>query len=162
LRRIRNQLAIACALAILALVAIQPLTVTSQTIATLQPRFGQTLVVLHEAESAGATSSEIGELVALLNKALEVDSEALKLSAPDQAQKQAQLLAQVDQILTTVQNRAAQLTAVASHRSYTNRILTYVFGVAAAIVGTILYAFTVSFYRKYRIKRTFEMRVTRK
>ena len=162
LRRIRSQLAIACALAILALVTIQPLTVTSQTIATLQPRFGQTLVVLHEAESAGATSSEIGELVALLNKALEVDSEALKLSAPDQAQKKAELLAQVDQILTTVENRSTQLTAVASHRSYTNRILTYVFGVVAAIVGTILYAFTVSFYRKFRIKRTFQMRVTRK
>jgi hypothetical protein len=162
LRRIKSQLAISGALAILALIAVQPLTATSQTIETLQPRFGQALVVLHEAESAGATSSEAAELVALLNKALELDNEALKLSAPDQAQKQADLLAQVNQILMTVENRAAELTAVAAHRSYTNRILTYAFGAVAAVLGTILYAFAVSFYQKYRLKRTFQMRVARK
>jgi hypothetical protein len=162
LPRVRSKLAIAGVLAILALIAIQPFTATSQTIETLQPGFGHTLVALHGAESAGATSSEIAELVALLNKALELNGEALKLSAPDQAKKQADLLTQVDQMLATVQNRAAELTTVASHRSYTNRILAYVFGVVAAVLGTIVYAFVVSFYQKYRIKRTFQMRVTRK
>jgi predicted PurR-regulated permease PerM len=146
----------------LALISIQSFTATSQTIGTLQPGFGQTITALHSAESAGATSNEVTELVALLNKALELNGEALKMNTPDQAQKQADLYAQVDQILKTVQNRAAELTAVASHRSYTNRILTYVFGAVAAVLGTIVYAFTVSFYQKYRIKRTFQMRVARK
>jgi len=146
----------------LALVVIQPLAATSQTITALQPRFGQTLALLHEAESAGATSSEVAPLVVLLNKALELNAEAIKLGTPDQAQKQADLLVQVDQILTTVENRAAELTVVASHRSYTNRILTYMFAGVAAVLGTIAYAFTVSFYQEYRIKRTFQMRATRK
>jgi N-acyl-D-aspartate/D-glutamate deacylase len=160
--RVRTRVAMAGALVVLALIAVQPFTATSQTIGTLQPGFGQTIAALHRAESAGATSSEIAELVALLNRALELNGEALKMSTPDQTQKQADLLGQVNQILTTVQNRAAQLTALASHRSYTNRILTYVSGAVAAILGTIVYAFAVSFYQKYRIKRTFQMRVTRK
>jgi len=149
-------------LAIVSFVAMQPLMVKSQTVETLQPRFGQTLALVHQAESAGATSGEIGELVALLNKALELNGEAVKLTAPEEAQKRGELLAQVDQILTTVENRAAELTGVASQRSYTNRVLSYVWGAIAAVLGAIVYAFTVSFYREYRIKRTFQMRVTRK
>ena len=149
-------------LAIMSFVAMQPSMVKSQTIETLEPRFGQTLALVHQAESAGATSTEIGALVALLNKALELNREAAKLSAPDQVQRQAELVAQIDQILMTVENRAADLTALASQRSYTNRVLTYMWGAIAAVLGTILYAFTMSFYRKYRVKRTFQMRVTRK
>jgi len=144
------------------LIATQPLAVRSQTVGSLEPRLGQTLVTLHQAESAGATPSEIEALVALLNKALELDNEALKLNAPDQAQRRIGLLAQVEQILTTVENRTTELIAVASQRSFNDRVLTYVGGAIAAVLGTISYAFTVSFYRKYRIKRTFQMRVTRK
>ena len=162
LPRIRSSLAITGVFAILFLVATQPSAVTSQISETLQPRFGQAIAALHRAESAGATSGEIGGLVALLNKAIELDTEAQKLNAPGEAQRHAELVAEVDQILTTVENRAAELAVIASQRSYTNRILTYVWGAVAAILGTALYSFMVSFYRKYRIKRTFQMRVTRK
>ena len=144
------------------LIATQPLAVRSQTAETLEPRLGQTLVTLHQAESAGATPSEIETLVALLNKALELDEEALKLNAPDQTQRRIDLLAQVEQILTTVQNRAAELTAVASQRTYNNRALTYVGGAITAVLATFAYVFIVSFYQKYRIKRTFQMRVVPK
>ena len=149
-------------LVVLAFVAIQPLAVTSQATDSLQLRFGETIAMVHQAESAGATPNEMGALVVLLNKALELNREALKLTAPDEAQRRAELVAQVDQILMTVDNRAADLTALASQRSYTNKALTYVWGVVAAVLGTITYAFALSFYRKYRIKRTFQMRVTRK
>jgi hypothetical protein len=162
LRRIQNELAVVGVLVVLALVAIQPLAVTSQTTDSLQLRFGETIAMVHQAESAGATPNEIGALVALLNKALELDREATKLTAPDEAQRRAELVAQADQILMTVENRAADLTALASQRSYTNKVLTYVWGAIAAALGTILYAFAVSFYQQYRIKRTFQMRVTRK
>jgi CHASE3 domain sensor protein len=144
------------------LIATQPLAVRSQAVGTLEPRLGQTLVTLHQAESAGATPSEIEALVALLNKALELDNEALKLNAPDQAQRRNDLLAQVEQILTTVQNRATELAAVASQRTYNNRVLTYVGGAITAVLATFAYAFIVSFYQKYRIKRTFQMRVVPK
>ena len=144
------------------LIATQPLAVRSQTVGTLEPHLGQTLVALHQAESAGATPSEIEALVALLNKALELDNEALKLNAPDQAQTRADLLAQVEQILTTVQNEATELAAVASQRTYNNVVITYVGGAATAVLATLAYAFIVSFYQKYRIKRTFQMRVVPK
>jgi hypothetical protein len=150
------------ALAIVSFAAMQPLMVKSQTVETLQPRFGQTLVLVNQAESAGATSGEIGQLVALLNKALERNREAVKLTTPEEAQKRAGLLAQVDQILETVENRAAELNRVASQRSYTYRVLSYVWGATVAVFGTMVYAFAVSSYREYRIKRTFQMRVTRK
>jgi len=162
LPRIQSKLATVAVLTILAVIAIGPLAVRSQTVGPLEPRFGQTLVKLHQSETGGATSSEVAELVALLNKALELDGEALKLNAPEQTQKRADLRAQVDQILTTVENRAADLTVVASQRSYTNKVLTYVGGVIAAVLGTIAYAFIAAFYQKYRVKRTFQMRVTRK
>jgi len=162
LRRIQSKLAIVAVLVITSFVAMQPLLVKPKTIETLQPRLGQTLTLVHQAESAGATSTEIGALVALLNKALELNREAAKLTAPDQVQRQAELVAQIDQILMTVENRAAVLTALASQRSYTNEVLAYVWGAIAAVLGTILYAFTMSFYQKYRIRRIFQMRVTRK
>ena len=146
----------------LALIAIQPLTVTSQTIGALEPRFGETIVALHRSESAVATSSEIGELVILLNNALALNVEALKLNVPSDAPRRIELLTQVDQILTTVENRAAELTAVATQRTFTNKVLAYVGGAIAAVLGTVAYAFLTSFYRRYRVKRTFEMRVTRK
>ena len=160
--RTKTKLAIAVGLAMLALIAIQPLTVTSQTIGALEPRFGETIVALHRSESAGATSSEIGELVILLNNALALNVEALKLNVPSDAPRRIELLTQVDQILTTVENRAAELTAVATQRTFTNKVLAYVGGAIAAVLGTVAYAFLTSFYRRYRVKRTFEMRVTRK
>jgi len=162
LPRIQSKLAIIAVLAILAVIATEPFAVRSQTVWPLEPRFGQTLAKLHQSETAGATSSEVAELVVLLNKALELDGEAVKLNAPDQTQKRADLRAQVDQILTTVEDRAAELTVVASQRTYTSKILTYVGGAIAAVLGTIAYAFIVAFYQKYRVKRTFQMRVTRK
>lgn len=146
----------------LALIAIQPLTVTSQTIGALEPRFGETIVALHRAESAGATSGEIGELVILLNNALALNVEALKLNAPGDAPRRVELLSQVDQILTTVANRATELAVVAAQRTFTSKVLAYVGGAIAAVLGTVAYAFLTSFYQRYRVKRTFEMRVTRK
>jgi predicted PurR-regulated permease PerM len=162
LSRIQNRLATASVIAIIVLVAILPLVAMSQTVETVQPGFGPTIVAVRQAESAGATPSEIGRLVALLNKALELNGEAVKLTAPDQAPKRAEILAQVDQTLTTVENEAAELTVVASQRSYMNRVFAYAGGIVAAVIATILFAFIVSFYEKYRIKRTFQMRITRK
>ena len=146
-----------------ALIVVQPFPLaTSQTIGTIQSSFNQAIVAVHQAESAGATSSEVSELVILLNKALELDREAMTLNAPNEAEQRSELLAQANQILTTVQNRAADLTVTASQRTYTTKVLTYVGGAIAAALGTIIYAFSASFYQKYRIKRTFQMKVTRK
>jgi predicted DNA-binding protein YlxM (UPF0122 family) len=137
------------------------MTTTSQT-ATIQPRFGQALLLVQQAESAGATSSEIADLVKLLNTALGLNEEALKLTSQSDAQKRAELLAQVDQTLTSVEAKAAQVQTVASQRTRTNRMLAYVYGAIVALVGTVAYAYGVAFYRRYRTKRTFQMRISPK
>lgn len=161
LRRTQTKLVIAAAIVIVA-VALVPFVATSQTVTTIEPGFGPALVSVRQAESAGATPNEIASLVALLNKALQLNQNALKLNGSGEAQNRTELISQVDQALMTVQGQATDLTVLASHRSYTNKVLTYVWGIIAAVVGTVLFAFTVSFYRNYRIKRTFQMRITRK
>jgi hypothetical protein len=62
-------------------------------------------------------------------------------------------------MLDTVQSNAVQLEAVASQRTFTNNVLTYVSGGIAAVLATIAYACCVSFWRKYRVKRTFQTKV---
>jgi len=151
----------AAVLAVLIIITLQPVAV-SETTGTLQPGFNQAIVELRDAQSAGATPSELTEPVALLNKALELNREALILSASDEATRRAELLVQVDQILTTVETQAIELTAVSSQRKSMNEFLTYLSGAIAAILGTIVYASAMSLHRKYRIKRTFSMRVSRK
>ena len=160
--RIQSRLIIAVALAVLTIVVSQPLLVTSQTLGPLEQRFGGTIIALHQAETAGATPTEIENLVALLNKALELNDQAMKLNRASETQARTALVAQVNQILTAVEDQAAELTVVASQRTYVNRILTYASGAVAAFVGTVGYAYVTSFYQKYRVKRTFQMRVTRK
>jgi hypothetical protein len=161
LPHIRTRLVIAAAIAILA-VTLLPILAISQSTGTIEPGFAGALAAVRQAETAGATPNEITALVTLLNKALELNGEALKLTGPSDANRRTELVSEVDQILITVQSQAQDLTALASHRSSTSKALTYVSGILAAFVGTILFAFIVSFYRSYRIKRTFQMRITRK
>ena len=148
-------------LTVVVVIAIQPL-VTSQTNGTLEPAFSQAIVAVRHAQSAGATPSQVAGLIGLLNKALDLNREALKLNTTDESQKRTALLSQVDQTLATVESQAADLTIVSSQRSYDNLILAYVGGAITAMLGTLLYVFTVRIYREYRIRRTFQMRVTPK
>jgi len=158
----RRALIAVLALATLLLLTFHTMSATSQTIDDLQPRFGQALVLVQQAESAGATSTELAELMTLLNDALELNVEALRLTSPSDAQKRAQLLTQVDEILATVEAKAAQLQSVASQRTRTNTTLAYVYGVIAAFLGTVAFAYGAAFYRRYRTKRTFQMRISPK
>jgi hypothetical protein len=136
--------------------------VTSQPTGELQPHFNQIIAQVHKAESAGATADEVANLVALLNKALELNEQALGLTRPEDAQKRAQLLAQVDEILDSVQTEASQLEAVALQRTFTNNAFAYISGGIAALLVTIAYAYGISLWRKYRVKRTFQMKVVPK
>ena len=127
----------------------------------LQAGFGQAIAAVNSAEAAGATPNETAPLVALLNKALELNQGASSLRANQTGQRNA-LLSSVNQILTNVTNQANDLTTTSAHRTYTNKIITYVSGIIAAVIGTFAYVFGVEFYRRYQIKRTLQMRVRRK
>ena len=118
-------------------------------------------MAVNNAEAAGATPNETAPLVTLLNRALELNQEASSLPTNQTDQRNA-LLSSVNQILTNVTDQANDLTATSAQRTYTNKIVTYVSGIVAAVVGTFAYVFGVELYQRYRIKRTFQMRVRRK
>jgi hypothetical protein len=146
-------------IAILLLLSVRFANVNSELTGELDPRFNQAIVQVHKAELAGATASEVANLVVLLNKALALNEQALQLAGPEDAQRQAQLLAQVDEILGTVQFEATQLEVVSTQRTFTNEVLAYLSGGIAALLATIAYAYGISLWHKYRVKRTFQMKV---
>ena len=144
---------------LLLILAIQP-SGGSQT-STLAAGFSQALIIVREAEAAGATPSELSGLTAPLNDAVTLYRQAVNLS-PQKSAEQAQLMAQVTAILTAVQTNATHLASAASQRTYIDTVLTYAGAALAAAIGTAVYAFAFSLYRKSRIKRTLQMRISGK
>ena len=133
--------------------------VTSRSSDGLQPNFNQTINLVSQAESAGARSDEVADLLMLLNRALKLDEEAIKLTRPEDEKRKAELLTEVDEILGDVQTKAIQLEVVASQRTFTNKIVGYLSGGIAAFLATVAFAYGTSFWRRYRIRRTFQMRI---
>jgi len=124
--------------------------------------FSQALVQVQQAELAGASPQEISGLVNLLNRAAELDHEAIQSSAANETARESQLTAQVGQILNTVESEAMQLTVSSSQRSSANKIIAYLSGVLAAVLGTVAYLFAVYLNERHKVNRIFQMRVRRK
>jgi hypothetical protein len=133
--------------------------VVSQTSSGLESGFNQALLQVRSAEAAGATPSELSSLVVSLNKALQLNEQAMRLTDPASSQQRAQLLKQVDQILGHVHDNALALQVTASDRTSLNLILAYVGGGVAAVLGTLAYALSLSLWRRYRVKRTLQMKL---
>ena len=146
---------------LVAVTMISPLYPLAQINQSLQPSLSQAIVAVNNAEAAGATPSETVPLVTLLNKALELNQEASSLP-PNQTEQRNAISSSVNQILTNVTNQANDLTTTSAQRTYTNKIITYVAGLVVAVVGTFAYVFGVELYKRYRIKRAFQMRVKAK
>ena len=144
--------------ALLLLIMLRAATVPSQAADQLQAGFSQALLAVRGAEAAGATPAEIGPLVALLNGALQLSGEA----AAAGSQNRTQLEAQVSNQLATVQSRAGQLQTLASQRTLMDHVIAYVSGGVGAVIATIACAYLFSFWRRYRVRRTFQMRIYKK
>jgi hypothetical protein len=145
--------------AILLLLLARPVNVTAQPTSDIQLLYNQAITQVLKAESAGATANEVGELVVLLNKAVDLNDQADKLTIPADAQARAQLLSQVNETLNDAKIKASQLEITASQRTFTNKALAYGSGAIASLLGAIAYSYGISFWRKYRVKRTFQMRI---
>jgi len=139
-----SRLLIALAVAILLVTVLRVSMVSSQTVDQLQPGFSQALSAVRNAEAAGATPSEVAPLVALLNDALQLNGTA-----------------QANQ-LATIQSRAGELQSLASQRTFTSNVTSYVSGAVGALVAAVVCAYLLSFWRRYRVKRTFQMRIYKK
>jgi hypothetical protein len=143
---------------ILFLILFRAATVSSQAVDQLPPGFSQALSAVRGAEAAGATPAEIAPLVGLLNSALQLNAEATNASSPTRSQLQAQVSNQ----LATVQSRAGQLESVASRRTFMDDVISYLSGGVGALIATVVCAYCLSFWRKYRVKRTLQMKIYRK
>jgi hypothetical protein len=146
---------------LIAIIMITPFHTLAQINLTLQPGFGQAITAVNNAEAAGATPNEIQPLVALLNRALELNQEASTLPI-NQTGEHDQLISSANQILTNVTNQANDLTTKSAQRAYSNKIITYASGIIIAVLGTLGYVVTAEFYERYRIKLTLQMKVKQK
>ena len=146
---------------LIAAIMISPLYLSAQTSLSQQPSFGQAIAAVTNAETAGATPNETAPLVTLLNRALELNQTASNLPT-NQTEQRNGISSSVNQILTNVTNQANDLTTASAQRTYTYKIITYVSGLVVAVVGTFAYVFGVELYKRYRIKRTFQMKVKAK
>jgi len=132
----------------------------AQTSDTLALGLAEAIDSVRAAETAGARSSDITVLVLLLNKALELNNDARKSDiSPD---KRLLLLEQVNNITSIVQNKAFELINTSTEETSVSRSVNYAIGVGIALLGTIIYAISIAFYRNLRIRRTFQMRVRRR
>ena len=157
--RVRRLLIVFAAL-VLFLVVFRSGVVSSQPVGQLQPGFNDALSALQGAEAAGATQGEVAPLVDALNKALSLNDQLNQLSAQDP--KRSQLQAQISEQLNGVETQATGLESLASQRALTDRVVAYVGGGVGALIAALAYAYGSSLWSKYRIKRTFQMRISRK
>jgi hypothetical protein len=155
--RIRWFLVICVVLTILFPLTADTSSSTQQPTEELQPRFSSAFALVHRAEAAGATREETAGLVVLLNKALQLSEEATRL--PGSETQRVALLAQANETLLRVETEATRLEATASQRTFTNRVVAYVSGGIAAFLATLSYMCVGHVWRRYRIKRTFQMRI---
>jgi hypothetical protein len=134
--------------------AFRAAIVSSQTVNQLPSGFGQALAAVRGAEAAGATPAEVAPLVALLNGALQLNAQAANGNSSARTQLSNQL--------ATIQTRANQLESVASQRTFTDDVIVYLSGGVGAVVATLVSAYCLSFWRRYRVKRTFQMKIYKK
>jgi hypothetical protein len=113
---------------------------------------------VQKAELAGAKPEEINGLLVQLNSVVALHDELQNLPAQE-TDKRAQLMAQIGSKLSTVDAQAIQLAAHASQRTQMDHVFAYSFGIIGAVMGTVVYYYGILLWRKYRIKRTFRMRI---
>jgi hypothetical protein len=155
--QIRYFLILCIILAVLLPLIAQTVTSASQLTEELQPQFSRAFVLVRRAEAAGATREEVATLVLLLSKALQLDEEATRLPTSDA--HRAALLAQANETLGRAETEATRLEVTASQRTFTSRTVAHVSGGIVALLATIAYAYGDHIWRRYRIKRTFQMRI---
>jgi len=146
--------------AVLLLLVIHPMPVSSQS--NLQPQgLSKVIEDVLKAESAGARSSEMEKLAAGLNYMLNLENQ-LQTLAPQDSNRQSQLLTQINATLGNVDAEANQIEIHASHRTFRNHVVTYCLGAFAAFVATIIFHYTLLLRRRGRVKRVFKMKIAAK
>lgn len=142
----------------LAIVALFIHTMSAQQNQT-PPELNKIIEDVQRAESSGANVGEINNLLAQLNYAIELQDQLQNLS-PQDSNKRAQILGQLNDTLSRVDAEANQLTITASQNTSTYHLIAYSSGAVGAVIGTAAYELCRLIRRRFRIKRMFQMKIT--
>jgi methyl-accepting chemotaxis protein len=148
---------LSCMSLVLALIA-HPQLVTSQLVGS-DSQFNRVVQDVQKTDSSGATPDEMRGLVTQLNTVIQLQNELDSLP-PQDTDKRAQALEQINRTLTSIDGEAIRIAVNASERTSLNHLVAYSSGIAAAVLGTIVYYYGTLLWRKYRIKRIMGMRIT--
>jgi hypothetical protein len=157
MRRLALTLLAACLSTIIIALSVHPVLVVSQS-TDYNTRLNNVIQDVQKAELAGARPEEINGLIVQLNSVVALQDE-LQNTPAQEADKRAQLTAQINNTLSTVDAQAIQLAAIASQRSHVDHMVTYSSGVVGAVIGTVACYCGILLWQKYRVKRTFRMRI---
>jgi hypothetical protein len=147
-------LVLLAAIVVISLIAY-PTLVKSQS---ENAQLSMTLHDLQRAESAGAKPTEMQKLIDKMNSIIVLQSQLQSLPVQD-TERRAQLLGQINATLTSVDSQAIELEATASQRTYMNHVIAYSSGIIGAVIATAAYYYALILYKRYRIKRTFQMKI---
>jgi hypothetical protein len=157
MRRVALALLAACLSTVIIALLVHPMFVVSQS-TDYNTRLNTIIEDVRKAELAGARPEEINGLLVQLDSVIALQDE-LRSTPAQEAEKRAQLTAQINSTLSTVDAQAIQLAGIASQRSQVEDMITYSSGVIGAVIGTVVYYYGILLWRKYRIKRILRVRI---
>jgi hypothetical protein len=120
----------------------------------------ETVRVVQAANLAGATNNELSGSVEKLNEALRLIESANELQKRGQLSDANNAAQEALQILSNVQSEALSLQEKAQTRSQQQRLLTYALAPIMAFLSVLIYHYGGRAYRRYRVTKTMNMRVT--
>ena len=135
-------------------------SVASQSVSS-QMQLSKVIQDVQRAESSGANPDEMRNLALQLNTMIGLQDELQSLP-PQGLGKRAQLSEQINATLTRVDTQANEIATRASQRTSINHLVAYSSGVAGAVIATLVYHYGTLLRRRYRIKRTFQLKITLK
>jgi len=142
--------------AVVTVILIHPMPVISQSVN--QSQLNKTIQDVQRAESAGADTEEMNGLIIQLNYVLELQNQLNNIPQED-VNSRTKIVGQINSTISTIDAEANQIEMVASQRTLINHLVTYSSGAIAAAIATIACHYSILLWRKYRIKRTFQMRI---
>lgn len=138
-------------------VLVQSASVTSQSVNS-QMQLSKAIQDVQAAELSGANPDEMRELAVQLNTIIGIQVELQNLS-PQELGKRAQLTEQINNTLTSIDMQSNEITTRASQRTSINHLVAYSSGVVGAVIVTVVYHYGTLLRRRYRVKRTFQMKI---
>jgi len=142
---------------IVLLLLVHSASVTSQSIST-EIQLSKVIQDVQAAELSGANSDETRDLAVQLNTIIVIHDELQKLT-PVELGKRAQLDQQINRTLMSVDTQANEIATRASQRTSTNHLFVYSSGAVGALIATVVYHYGQLLRQRYRIKRTFQMKI---